>query len=136
MSTKLPRDIDPQAWFEQAARRYTLAKVAWEKEGFTSEAIELLQESAERYLKGYLLSTGWKLIKTHDLKTLIDSAREKDARFGTFAEWAETLTNDFFIAHYPMGDEQELKQDYQPLQQQTDNLIILIKELLPQYFQS
>ena len=136
MSAKLPKDIDPPAWFEQAARRRTLAETAWATEGFTSEALELLHESAERYLKGYLLAQGWKLVKTHDLKVLIYDAKQFNARFGAFEEWAETLTDDFFTAQYPVDDDTDLKQDFDDLRQQTDNLITIIKELLPQYFSS
>jgi len=37
-------------------------------------AVEPLQESVERYLKGFLLSHGWQLERIHDLNRLLDLA--------------------------------------------------------------
>jgi len=134
MPLPLPADIDPQAWFVQAARRRALADLAVQAADFGPEAVELLQASAERYLKGFLLTRGWSLVKTHDLAGLLKTASQYDPRFAAFANWAVTLTSDFFIVHYPTDDWKEVGQDYEEIRRQTDEVIALIRELAPSYF--
>jgi HEPN domain-containing protein len=132
MPPELPPEIDPQRWFAAAARRRSLAERAGQEEGFALEVVELLQEAAERYLKGYLLAKGWHLIKTHNLEVLIDAAAQYEPRFAGFTDWAEALTRDFFVAHYPTGD--EVTADLETLRRETDAVIGLIRELLPDRF--
>lgn len=126
-----PPELDPREWFAQGWRRRELVRVAADREGFTPEAVELLQGAAERWLKGYLLSQGWRLIKTHNLDTLIDAAAQFDVSFRQFTDWAERLTEDFFAAHYPGAGEESFP-DFEELRQQTDELILLIRKLLPE----
>ena len=129
-------DSEPGDWFYLAADRLRAADPNWQGEGLTPSGIELLQESVERFLKGYLVSCGWKLVKTHDLQRLLADAEAYDARFAQFEDLAENLTQDFFAQHYPGSDLTEVGKNYPQLRQQTGDLLALIKELLPQHFSS
>jgi HEPN domain-containing protein len=65
--------------------------------------VELLQETVERYLKGWLIARGWSLDRTHDLRKLISVAMTIDPAFNRFKSFADELTDDFFAQHYPGG---------------------------------
>ena len=104
MRGKQSDETDPADWFYLAEDRLRAADVLWKAEGLTASGIELLQEAAERYLKGYLVARGWRLVKTHDLEALLDAASSFDPAFGRFAAFAEELTEDFFAQHYPGQD--------------------------------
>lgn len=128
MLPETPPENDPRQWFAAAARRRRLAERALQEEGFAAEAVELLQEAAERYLKGYLLTQGWHLIKTHNLEVLIDAAAQYEPRFAQFTDWAEALTREFLVAHYPTGE--QVTADLGWLRRETDAVIALIQQLL------
>ena len=89
------------AWFERADEdlkvvRHLLAQ------GFGHfTAASLLQQAVERYLKDYLLSTGWALKKTHDLEQLITEAISRDADFRPFLEVCRQLTEHYTETRYP-----------------------------------
>jgi HEPN domain-containing protein len=134
MLRKQSSDKNPADWFYSADDRLKIADLAWEKEGLTQSGIELLQESVERYLKGFLVAKGWKLRKTHDLDVLLIDAIGIDSRFNQFQGLADELTRDFFAQHYPGGDWTDLGRNYESLRQQTGELIGLIKQNLPQFF--
>ena len=127
-------ETNPADWFAFANERLKSADLLWRHEGLTASGIECLQEALERYLKGYLIARGWRLIKTHDLKLLVDEAGKRDARFSQFGRLAEELTADFFAQHYPGGDLTHVGENYQTLRQQTGELVALIREFLPLCF--
>ena len=134
MLRKKTSAINPADWFAFAEERLRGADVLWKSEGVTALGMEALQESAERYLKGYLIAKGWRLIKTHDLEKLVDEARHFDSRFSRFSDLAAQLTEEFFLQHYPGHDTTDLGRDYEILRHQAGDLIALIEEALPQYF--
>ncbi len=133
MLRKPTDEKNPGDWFLLAADRLKAADSLWKHEGFTAAGIELLQESLERYLKGYLIAKGWRLIRTHDLEELIGDAKTFDAAFGKFVGLAEELTEDFFLQHYPGHDMTELGLNYEQMRNQTTELVDLIKNSLPQF---
>jgi HEPN domain-containing protein len=49
---------NPEDWYRSAKVRLGSADRLYPLEGISESVIELLQESAERYLKGYLISKG------------------------------------------------------------------------------
>src|SRR5437867_8939069 len=99
MLRKISSEGDPEDWFYLASARLRTADLVWKTEGLTASGIELLQEAVERYLKGYLVAKGWKLIKTHDLSVLVSDAMTFDAKFKAFDSLADELTRDFFAQH-------------------------------------
>ncbi|MFH0771301.1 MAG: HEPN domain-containing protein [Candidatus Omnitrophota bacterium] len=63
----------------------------------------LLQQCVEKYLKGYLISKGWKLIKTHDLKQLLDEAVKHNKAFKNCYDLLDMITEYYFEERYPFG---------------------------------
>lgn len=63
----------PQDWMRTADAdfRRVSKRLA---EGDIEDAAFHLQQAMEKYLKGFLLSKGWKLKKIHDLEALLDDA--------------------------------------------------------------
>jgi HEPN domain-containing protein len=104
MLRKQTSDRDPTDWFAFAEERLRGVDVLEKSEGVTALGIEALQESIERYLKGFLVAKGWKLVKTHDLERLVREASQFDSRFQVFMPFAIELTEDFFAQHYPGDD--------------------------------
>jgi HEPN domain-containing protein len=127
-------ETDPGDWFQFAAERLRGADVLWISEGLTALGIEALHESLERFLKGYLVATGWRLVKTHDLTHLIREALVRDARFQSFLPLAEELTEDFFSQHYPGGDLSGTGANYETMRQQAGEVVALIQTLVPEFF--
>jgi hypothetical protein len=113
-----------------AEERLRLADNIWKIEGVTLGGFELLQESTERYLKGYLVSQGWTMERTHDLRRLIVSASVHDSRFLAFEDMADSMTEQFFLQHYPGGDLTDFGLDYEALRGQVGEMVLLIRQLL------
>ena len=124
---------DPAHWFEFGRERLRCADALFQAFGPTWTAIELLQEAVERFLKGYLIATGWRLRRVHDLQQLMHEAAERDARFAEFFAFARELTEEFFAVHYPGGNLEDIGEDYAGHREQTTVLLNLIDELAPQF---
>ena len=129
------QENNPGDWFLLAGERLRSVDALRRSEGITYSCVELLQESVERYLKGYLIAQGWKLEYIHDLNRLLDTAAVYDTRFNTYASLAQSLTEQFSAQHYPGDELDDVGSDYDELRQQADELIELIRCELPQYFQ-
>ncbi|MCX6917228.1 MAG: hypothetical protein NT167_30020, partial [Verrucomicrobia bacterium] len=56
-------------WFLLGRERLEAADAVRGACGVCNSAVELLQEAIERYLKGYLVATGWPLQRIHNLST-------------------------------------------------------------------
>jgi len=134
MLRKQSDENDPADWFYLAADRLKAADILWNSEGLTASGLELLQESVERYLKGYLIAKGWKLVKTHDLVTLTAQAATYDSWFASYRAFAQELTDDFFAQHYPGEDWQSIGQNYPDLRHQAGEMVSLIQLSLPNFF--
>jgi HEPN domain-containing protein len=128
------REDDPADWFAFAGERLRGCDILHQHEGVTALGIEAMQESVERYLKGYLIACGWPLERTHDLRRLVAEAAQRDSRFAQFDDMADELTFDFFAQHYPGGDLTNVGENYDSLRQQAGELVKLIRERLPQFF--
>jgi len=134
MLRKQSSESDPADWFYLASDRLKAADVLWAAEGSTPTGLELLQEAAERYLKGYLVAKGWKLKKTHDLVVLLKDSIAYDSNFSQFRTLADDLTQEFFSQHYPGGDWTDLGADYETHRRELGQLVELIQQSLPQFF--
>lgn len=122
---------NPQDWFLLAQERWESADALYAQRGPSYSAVELLQEAVERYLKGYLVSKGWKLARIHDLNPLVEAAATFDPRFADFDELAFALTEQFWAQHYPGDDLSEVGADYATLRQQAGELVALIRSSVP-----
>ena len=125
-------ETNPQDWLAAGKTRLHSADHLRKVEGSSSSVIELLQEAVERYLKAYLISQNWALVRTHDLNRLVAEAAKYDTQFARFAGFAQSLTEQFWEQHYPGGDLTEVGADYDELRQQAGDLIALILASVPQ----
>jgi HEPN domain-containing protein len=134
MLRKKTSAADPADWFAFAEERLRAADSLWKSEGLTHTGIECLQEAVERFLKGFLIAQGWSLLKTHDLSRLIRDAANIDVAFTQFFDLAESLTEQFFLQHYPGLDTTDVGEDYESLRRETQELVLHIQRALPAYF--
>ena len=120
-------ETKPGDWLFLAKERLVAADVLRVALGATYSGIELLQESVERYLKGYLISRGWALRKTHSLPALLDEAIALDDRFMPHADVCENLAAQFWAQHYPGDDLSDVGLDYDELRKKIGDLVTLIQ---------
>jgi HEPN domain-containing protein len=119
-------ETNPNDWFLLGRERLEAADAVRGVCGVCYSAVELLQEAVERYLKGYLVGTGWPLQRIHNLSTLLDAAVQRDARFKSFADLCEGLTAQFWEQHYPGGDLADVGADYDLLRSEVTKMVSLI----------
>ena len=122
------RENNPLDWILLGEERLQSADALVGSRGVCYSAVELLQESVERYLKGYLISKGWKLERIHDLNRLVDLCLDHSAEFSRFAPLAQSLTEQFWAQHYPGDDLSEVGEDYHELRSDAQELIDLINK--------
>lgn len=91
-------------WFEKARHDLEAVDDILKGSGHADVAGVLLQQSIEKYLKGYLISKGWKLVKTHDLKQLLDEVVKHNSAFGKYYDLLDMLTEYYFEEKYPLGE--------------------------------
>ena len=87
-------------WFLKAmqdAKRVEILLNANDLEG----AAFHLQQAIEKYLKGYLLSRGWKLKRTHNLVELLKDALAYDKSLENFRGICEQITEYYVEERYP-----------------------------------
>jgi HEPN domain-containing protein len=122
------RENNPLDWILLAEERLQSADALVGSRGVCYSAVELLQESIERYLKGYLISRNWKLERIHDLNRLLDLCLDHSREFARYAPLAQSLTEQFWAQQYPGDDLSEVGEDYQELRKSSQELIELIKQ--------
>ena len=66
-----------------------------------------IHQSAEKYLKGFLIYHGLRLEKIHDLVKLLENVIKIDKRFSKFSKPLQKITNFYFESRYPVGYEVE-----------------------------
>jgi HEPN domain-containing protein len=117
---------NPRHWLLLAQERLEKADALFEQFGSSYSGVELLQEAVERFLKGYLVAKGWRLVRTHNLPELVAEAAGYDGDFKRFLDFAASLTQQFWEQHYPGGDLTEVGSDYTDLRQQAGELVALV----------
>ncbi|MBN1250205.1 MAG: HEPN domain-containing protein [Anaerolineae bacterium] len=79
------------------------ASILLEQGGPLAIAAFHIQQAIEKYLKGYLLNTGWQLRRIHDLETLAQQAAQEDEAFTDFVAPCQRITEYYIEARYPIG---------------------------------
>lgn len=129
----LTNPSNPFDWILLAKDRLEKADALQERFGASWSGVELLHEATERYLKAFLVSKGWKLVKTHDLNLLLAEASQYDTEFAIYHDLAANLTEQFWEQHYPGGDLDQVGNDYEELRQELGKLLHLIDSNLKQH---
>ncbi len=115
-------------WFLHAEHDLETARLIFRQGGYTDTIAVILQQAAEKYLKGYLLSKGWKLKKTHDLEVLVAEAITHTKEFEQFLDFARTVSAFYLEDRYPPGPPVDYpRNEIAALLEQTEKLIALIR---------
>jgi HEPN domain-containing protein len=116
-------------WYEYGEEDRINAKLIFNARGAVSGVGLHLQQSVEKYLKGYLIGRGWELIKTHDLELLIDTATGYDERFSKFLGFGRKVSTFYVKDRYPPKPKLDFTvEEMKSLIKTGDRLIGLIKE--------
>lgn len=91
----------PDDWFKKGDDDKQAVDILLEHGGKSSVAAFLIQQMLEKYMKGFLLSKGWKLKRTHDLEELLDEMVGFDPSFEGFREISQKATAFYFLERYP-----------------------------------
>ena len=98
-----PRDsLYPQDWFrigEKDLKRAEHLSSIDDPEG----AGYHLQQSVEKYLKGFLLYRGWKLKRIHDLEVLLNDALKYEKTLEKYRNLLQKVTGYYVIDRYPLA---------------------------------
>lgn len=121
----------PDDWFNIADKDLKRVRIMLGA-GDIEDAQVHLQQTIEKYLKGYLLSKGWELQKTHNLVKLIDYAVEYEPSFEDFRELSEKATGYYMIDRYPFFianevSEDEIKKGIEKVEELKDKILRFIK---------
>lgn len=115
-------------WTKKAEHDFEAMELLLRNSGPADVAGVLLQQGTEKYLKGYLISHGWKLLKTHDLKELLDEAVNYDKRFEKYYDLSDMLTEVYFEEKYPFGKTEITLPEIRDRFEQAKELVELIKD--------
>ncbi|MGD2157406.1 MAG: HEPN domain-containing protein [Anaerolineales bacterium] len=122
----------PADWFARAEKDLTAARhLLNEPEAtFVVPAAMLLQQAVEKYLKGYLLSRGLRLKRTHDLLELLDEALPDAPELAHFDAACIKITEYYTEQRYPPLVTSDLsKEEVLQSLAEADELITEIKRL-------
>lgn len=118
-------------WFALGDQDLAAARILLTEDGPLPVVAFHLQQAIEKYLKGYLISTGWSLRRIHDLEILLQEAIQVDEAFRRFWADCQRITEFYIESRYPTGfftilEEGELRSDLAT----TEALIDLIRDKL------
>ncbi len=94
----------PEDWFNKGDDDKQAVGILLEYGGKSSVAAFLIQQMLEKYMKGFLLSKGWKLKRTYDLEELLDEIVGFDPTFEEFREISQKATAFYFLERYPLAN--------------------------------
>jgi HEPN domain-containing protein len=100
----IPEDLAiPEEWFRFASDDLTVAKACFENMYPKKLAIACYhcQQSAEKALKGFLISQGIEHPKIHNLETICEMCMKQDASFSEIHEVSSKLSPYGVAAKYP-----------------------------------
>jgi len=106
-------------WISKADEDFEFALVNLEEERpFTAQICFHFQQSAEKYLKAYIISHDLEFRKTHDLPALLEICISKNSSFKQLSEDCEYLTTFYIETRYPVHwpthfSEEEAAKSYQ-----------------------
>ena len=97
-----PRDsLYPQDWVRLGARDFKRTEHLLNVDDPEGSGYHL-QQAIEKYLKGFLLSKGWKLKRIHDLEVLLNDALKFEKAFEQYRSLCQKITGYYIIDRYPL----------------------------------
>lgn len=91
-------------WFQRGDREIETAQLLYDEDGYTDAIAYHIQQAIEKYLKGYLVLSGQKPPRIHDLDTLLNlvATFEPDL-YPPYIELCEKATRYYIEDRYPPG---------------------------------
>jgi HEPN domain-containing protein len=99
----MPDSTVSAEWYAQGDLDIQAAAILLSQNGPLPVIAFHIQQSIEKYLKGYLLSTGWHLRRIHDLEVLIQEATTTDNDFASYLDACQRITEYYIETRYPVG---------------------------------
>jgi HEPN domain-containing protein len=97
-----PKDsLYPQDWFRIADKELRRAEHLLSVDDPEGAGYHL-QQAVEKYLKGFLLSKGWKLKRIHDLEVLLNDGLKYERTFEKYRSLCQKITGYYVIDRYPL----------------------------------
>jgi HEPN domain-containing protein len=97
------KDKIVKEWFERDKHDLDVAKITFSHGDYYDVVMFLLQQAVEKYLKGFLISKGWKLKKIHDIHILLSEAIKFNESLSIFLDFGKKLTAFYYEERYPPG---------------------------------
>ncbi len=97
----------PEDWKKVARKDFERVKRNL-REGDIEASAFYLQQSLEKYMKGFLLQHGWSLRKIHELHDLLSDAVNYEPLLEKFRTLCERVSGYYIIERYPMPVPTEL----------------------------
>lgn len=115
-------------WLARAQQDFEAAAFLLNR-GHAEVVASLIQQAVEKYLKGYLLASGWELVKTHDIELLLSEAAKHNREFADFLDLGRALSAVYIQSRYPPGMPKEFSiKELSEMLEQAGKLINKIKE--------
>lgn len=108
----MPREESryPDDWFRVGRKELRRAEHLLEINDLDGAAFNL-QQAAEKFFKGYLLSKGWGLRRIHDIEPLLNEALRYDSALEEFRAGCLKLTDYYIEERYPFVGESGLQRN-------------------------
>lgn len=107
---KKNESLYPEDWFNIGAKELRRAENLLKLDDLEGAGFNI-QQALEKYLKGYLLSKGWKLRRVHELETLLNDAIDYEPSFEEFREECLKTTDYYVEERYPFIVASELTEE-------------------------
>ena len=91
----------PRDWFRIAEKDFKRAEQLLKLDDAEGAGYNF-QQAVEKYLKGFLLSKGWKLKRVHDLEVLLNDALQYEPTLEEFRGVCQKITDYFLLDRYPL----------------------------------
>jgi HEPN domain-containing protein len=87
-------------WFDQALADLKTARDCLRDGNYYASAF-FSQQAAEKALKGFLYSKGYRALLTHSVTDLLDEASKIELSFGAFMDYGRELDRHYIGSRYP-----------------------------------
>jgi len=118
----------PADWLRIAADDLRRVPRRLEEDDIADAAFHL-QQALEKYLKGFLLSRGWKLERIHDLRALLEEAARHEPSLKKFRRLCAEVTAYYIQERYPFFGTKPSREEVEANLERARGLVELIEEL-------
>jgi HEPN domain-containing protein len=123
--------LNPADWLRVASLDYERVLRAME-DNDSGAAVLWLEQSAEKALKGWLIGTGWALVKTHDLERLANECCVRGCDLTSFLPAGRRLKSLYFSDRY-IDDSPDAEPDAAEIESLRGEVAKLIHTLFPPF---